>query len=185
MAKRTLRLRINLSRIDGRGMRIVSIYLLALNCFAVPYLAWTCEPSPLAGASACDTKISNYDLTQCLSAVAKKLDLLVPRYVDAKRTDIRKYEADAGKTEPDRAHLFARELENAVRSLERAQTSWVAYRDAHCDMIARLYLDGTRKGAAELRCSINFTVMRIRELWAGPSSGLPDPNSIVVGNCRE
>jgi uncharacterized protein YecT (DUF1311 family) len=108
--------------------------------------------------------------------VAKKLDLLLARYVEAKRTDIRKYAADVRKIELDRADLFTRELEDAVRSLERAQTSWVAYREAHCGMIARLYLDGTLKGAAEVKCSIDLTMMRIRELWAGARSGLPDPN---------
>jgi uncharacterized protein YecT (DUF1311 family) len=157
-------------------MRNVPIYVLALILFAIPDLALTGEPSTLAGTSACNTRLSNYELTQCLSAVAKKLDLLLPRYVEAKRTDIRKYAADMGKIEPDRADLLTRELEDAVRSLERAQTSWVAYRDAHCGMIARMYLDGTGKGAAELKCSIEHTMMRIRELWAGPRSGLPDPN---------
>jgi uncharacterized protein YecT (DUF1311 family) len=157
-------------------MRSVPIFLFVLIPFAVQDSALAGEPSTLAGASSCDTKSSNYELTQCLNAVAKKLDLLLARYVEAKRTDIRKYAADVGKNEPERAGLFARELEDAVRSLERAQTSWVAYRDAHCDMIARLYLDGTGKGAAEVKCSIDLTVMRIRELWTGPHSGLPDPN---------
>jgi uncharacterized protein YecT (DUF1311 family) len=157
-------------------MRSVPVYLFALIFFVTQDFALAREPSTLAGASSCDPKLSNYELTQCLNAVAKKLDLLLVRYVEAKRTDIRKYAADVGKTEPDRADLLARELEDAVRSLERAQTSWVAYRDAHCDMIARLYLDGTGKGAAELKCSIDLTMVRMQELWTGADSGLPDPN---------
>jgi len=157
-------------------MRNVPIYLFAMILFAIQDLALARAPSTLAGASSCDTKLSNYELTECLNAVAKKLDLLLERYVEAKRTDIRKYAADVRKIEPDRADLFTGELEDAVRSLERAQTSWVAYRDAHCGMIARLYLDGTGKGAAELKCSIDLTMMRIQELRAGPRSGLPDPN---------
>ena len=157
-------------------MRNVPIYLFSLILFAIQDSTLAKEPSTLAGVSSCDTELSNYELTQCLSAAAKKLDLLVARYVESKRTDIRKYAAEVGKIEPDRADLFARELEDAVRSLERAQTSWVAYRDAHCGMIATLYLDGTGKGAAEWKCSIDLTMMRIRELWTGPRSGLPDPN---------
>jgi len=157
-------------------MRNVPIFLFALNLFAIQDLALSTEPSKLAGTSSCDTKLSNYELTACLNAVAKKLDLLLEHYVEAKRTDIQKYAADVRKTEPDRADLFAVELDDAVRSLERAQTSWIAYRGAHCGMIAKLYLDGTGKGAAELKCSIDLTRMRIRELWVGPRSGLPDPN---------
>jgi uncharacterized protein YecT (DUF1311 family) len=157
-------------------MRNVPIYLFALILFAIQNLAFAGEPSTLAGGSSCDTKLSNYELTECLNAVAKKLDLLLARYVEAKRTDIRKYATDVRKIEPDRADLFTGELEDAARSLERAQASWVAYRDAHCDMIARLYLDGTGKSAAEVKCSIDLTIMRIRELWAGPRSGLRDPN---------
>ena len=162
-------------KINGRSMRNVRIFPFALILFAIQDFALAKEPSTL-GASSCDTKLSNYELTACLNAVAKKLDLFLERYVEAKRADIRKYAADIRKIEPDRADLFASELEDAVRSLERAQTSWVAYRDAHCGMIARLYLDGTGKGAAELKCSIDLTRIRIRELWAGPRSGLPDPN---------
>ena len=134
------------------------------------------EPSTLPDERACNAKLSNREVAECLLSVAEKLNLILPRYVEAKRAKILRYTPADRKIDGDRADLFAIELEEAARSLERAQASWIAYRDAHCDMIERLYLDGTGKAVGAAQCSIDLTKTRIRELWPGPSSGLPDPN---------
>jgi uncharacterized protein YecT (DUF1311 family) len=157
-------------------MRNAVFFLFALILFALQSKSLAGDASRLSSANSCDAKLSNREHTDCLIAVANNLDLAVAHYVEAKRAAIRKVAADERGTEPNRADLFGNELEEAVRSLERAQASWVAYRDAHCDMIAKLYLDGTGKVAGAAQCSIDLTTLRIRELWTGPGSGLPAPN---------
>jgi len=157
-------------------MRKKVLYLFILVPFVTHDISLAGESSLLPSAKSCDAKPSNRELTDCLIAVANSLDIALARYVEAKRAAIRKVAADVRRSEPDRAGLFENELNEAVRNLERAQASWVAYRDAHCDMVARLYLDGTGKAAGAAQCSIELTTLRIRELWPGPGYGLPAPS---------
>jgi uncharacterized protein YecT (DUF1311 family) len=149
-------------------MRNVSIYLFALILFAMHNKSLASDPLTLPSLRSCDAKLSNRETAECLDSVATKLDLILPRYVEAKRAGILRVTPAERRLEGDRADLFAIELEEAARSLERAQSSWVAYRDAHCDMVARLYLDGTGRAAGAAQCSIDLTIKRIRELWVGP-----------------
>jgi uncharacterized protein YecT (DUF1311 family) len=96
------------------------------------------------------------------------MESVLQDYVEAKRSDIRK--SAAAESPP-----FAAELEGAINSLERAQAAWISYRDAHCDMVEELYLNGTGKAAGGAQCVIDLTKLRIRELWVR-GSGLPEPN---------
>jgi Lysozyme inhibitor LprI len=106
--------------------------------------------------------------SEALASVADALEPLLQKYFEAKRSNIRK--SEAGESE-----FFANELKNAISSLERAQSSWKYYRDAHCEMVAELYLNGSGRAAAEAQCIIDLTRLRIREL-AVYGSGLPEPN---------
>jgi uncharacterized protein YecT (DUF1311 family) len=55
--------------------------------------------------------------------------------------------------------------EAVINSLEHAQTSWRAYRDAHCDMVAELFMNGSGKAVGGFVCTIDLTRLRIHELW--------------------
>ena len=79
------------------------------------------------------------------------------------------------KNESDSSELFANEFETAIGNLERAQSSWKSYRDAHCEMVAELYLNGSGRAAGEAQCIIDLTTQRIRELDVY-GSGLPKPD---------
>ena len=64
----------------------------------------------------------------------------------------------------------------ALPNMNHAQTSWRSYRDAHCDMIAALYTNGSGKAVGEAMCIIDLSRLRIRELWEiGGYPCLPEP----------
>jgi uncharacterized protein YecT (DUF1311 family) len=84
-------------------------------------------------------------------------------------------QSDIQKDEPGSSELFANELESAIGNLERAQSSWKLYRDAHCEMMAELYLGASGRAAGEAQCLIDLTTERIRELDVY-GSGLPKPS---------
>jgi uncharacterized protein YecT (DUF1311 family) len=76
----------------------------------------------------------------------------------------------------DEQDLAAQDLNEALSSLDHAQTSWRSYRDAHCDMVAELYTNGSGKAVGEAMCIIDLTKLRIHELWEiGGYPGLPEP----------
>jgi uncharacterized protein YecT (DUF1311 family) len=132
------------------------------------------ERSTFPSAAICKGTLSNLEVTHCLGSVADALESLLPKYLETKRAMIRKMESDMRKSEPDSSELFAYELESAISNLERAQASWKSYRDAHCEMMGELYLNGSGRAAGEAQCFIDLTTERIRELdvYGG---GLPKP----------
>jgi uncharacterized protein YecT (DUF1311 family) len=119
-------------------------------------------------AEKCKGAADNREVTECLGSVAAALEPLVEKYFEAKRSDIHK--SETGESE-----LFKQQLENAISSLESAQSSWKSYRDAQCEMVADLYLNGSGRGAGWAQCMIDLTTLRIRELVAY-GSGLPTPH---------
>jgi uncharacterized protein YecT (DUF1311 family) len=158
-------------------MRNVHLYLSALMISGFQSKALASDPSTLPDARACQRLLSHQEVVECLGSVTEKLELILPRYVEAKRAAILRYPPAERKNDgEERAALFAMTLEQAARSLERAQAAWLTYRDAPCDMVAKLYLDGTGAADGWATCLIDLTMGRIRELWSGPGSGLPDPN---------
>jgi uncharacterized protein YecT (DUF1311 family) len=147
----------------------VTLALLAGNIYCLAN-----EPSKFPSAETCKAASSNLEVTRCLGSVADELESLLPKYLDAKRADIRKTESELRRNEPDSSVLFENELESAIRNLERAQSSWKSYRDAHCEMSGELYLNGSGRAAGEAQCLIDLTTARIRELDVY-GSGLPKP----------
>ena len=103
------------------------------------------------------TQCSNVQGTDCLSAVAQALELILQRYYEAARSSIQGQVAKEGGS--------AEDLRQAIRSLEHAQASWRAYRDVHCDMVAYLFMNGSGKTDGGLTCTIDLTRLRIHELW--------------------
>ena len=153
----------------------LSRYMAALVLIGADTNCLANERSTFPSAERCKGASSNLQVTQCLGSVADALESLLPKYLEAKRSNIRKSEADMRKNESDSSELFANEFETAIGNLERAQSSWKSYRDAHCEMVAELYLNGSGRAAGEAQCIIDLTTQRIRELDVY-GSGLPKPD---------
>jgi uncharacterized protein YecT (DUF1311 family) len=134
----------------------VSGVCLADNSYAMPS-AKKCKALP------------NMEAANCLGAVVDALEPVLNDYYEGAHASRRKWAtAEQG--------IAAKELNEAIRSLEHAQASWRAYRDAHCNMIAELYTNGSGKAVGEAMCVIDLTRFRIHELWESSSHDLPEPN---------
>ena len=137
----------------GRGIAAVStlLFLAASGpCAAV-------QPVSIPNSKKCYA-LPYAEAADCLSSVAEALEPILQQYYEAARSSIQRQAAE----EKDN---IADDLHEAINSLENAQTSWRAYRDAHCDMVAELFMNGSGKAAGELVCTIDLTRLRIHELW--------------------
>jgi uncharacterized protein YecT (DUF1311 family) len=115
------------------------------------------QPVTLPTATKCYA-LSNVQATDCLSSVVESLEPILQRYYEAARSSIR--EQAAHEEGP-----IADDLKQAISSLEHAQSTWRAYRDAHCDMVADLFMNGSGKAGGGFECTIDLTRVRIHELW--------------------
>ena len=156
-------------------MHRCSIGLAALALLAMNMHCLANGRATFPSAEMCKSASSNLEVTHCLGSVADALEALLPKYLEAKRASIRQMQSDMRKDEPDSSALFESELESAISNLERAQSLWKSYRDAHCEMLGELYLNGSGRAAGEAQCFIELTTERIRELdvYGGD---LPKPN---------
>jgi uncharacterized protein YecT (DUF1311 family) len=142
---------------------VTALFLLAMSC-----ACFAKNPAAMPSAEKCKA-LPNMEAADCLSKFATDLDPILQQYYEAARAHIRKLAAD----ERD---LAAQDLNQALSSLDHAQASWRSYRDAHCDMIAELYTNGSGKGVGEAICIIDLSRLRIHELWEiGGYPGLPEP----------
>ena len=72
--------------------------------------------------------------------------------------------------------------EAAATGLQRAERSWLAYRNAECDAAATVYRGGTIAASVEITCRTRLTRLRTYGLWRdwltypdGTPSLLPRP----------
>ena len=137
----------------GRG--IVAVSTLLFLAVSGPCVA--AQPVAIPDVKKCYA-LPNAEAADCLSSVAEALEPILQRYYEAARSSIQRQAAE----EQD---IIANDLHEAINSLAHAQTSWRAYRDAHCDMVAELFMNGSGKAVGELVCTIDLTRVRIHELW--------------------
>jgi uncharacterized protein YecT (DUF1311 family) len=150
-----------------KGDSVIKIFA-ALTALAVSGVCLAADRSAIPSAEKCKA-LPNMEAADCLSAVAGALEPILNDYYQAARASIQKAAmAEQGIT--------ADELNEAIGKLEQAQASWRAYRDAHCDMVGKLYTNGSGKAVGEAMCIIEHTRFRIHELWEfGGLRGLPQP----------
>jgi uncharacterized protein YecT (DUF1311 family) len=125
------------------------------------------DGSPIPDADKCDV-LPNVVATSCLGNVAYALEPVLSEYYEVARASMRRSAAAA-------PGFAADDLNEAVVNLERAQAAWRAYRDAHCAMVADLYINGSGRAAGESTCAIRLTRSRIHELWEAGGFFLPEP----------
>jgi uncharacterized protein YecT (DUF1311 family) len=142
--------------------------VVALTIFAVSGACPAANRSPMPSAEKCKA-LPNMEAADCLGTVVSALEPILDEYYQAARVAIQKSAlAEQG--------IIADELNEANGNLEQAQASWKAYRDAHCDMVGKLYTIGSGKAVGEAMCIIEHTRFRIHELWeSGGSRSLPEP----------
>ena len=113
--------------------------------------------------------LPNMEAADCLSTVVSALEPILDRYYQAARVSIQKSAlAEQG--------IIADELNEANGNLEQAQASWKAYRDAHCDMVGKLYRTAQVKPSVKPCVSSNIQDSVFRAFGEfGGSRGLPEP----------
>ena len=143
--------------------------IAALIPLAVSGVCLAANRSLMPSAEKCKA-LPNMEAADCLSAVANALEPILNDYYQAARASIQ-------KTAIAERGIVADELNEAVGNLEQAQASWRSYRDGHCDMVGKLYTNGSGKAAGEATCIIEHTRFRIHELWEfGGLRDLPEPH---------
>ena len=150
----------------GKGIAAVSALLL----FTVRGSCLAGQPGAMPSSKQC-YELPNAEATSCLFSVAEALEPILQRYYEAARSSIQRRATD----EQD---IIANDLHKAISDLEQAQSSWRAYRDAHCDMVADLFMNGSGKAAGGVQCTIDLTRLRIHELWESGGfqpRNLPEP----------
>jgi uncharacterized protein YecT (DUF1311 family) len=150
-----------------KGDSVIKI-IAALIAVAVSGVCLAANRSAMPSAEKCKA-LANMEAADCLGAVAGALEPILDDYYRVARASIQK----AATAEQG---IIAVDLNEAVGNLEQAQASWRAYRDAHCDMVGKLYTNGSGKAAGEAMCIIEHTRFRIHELWEfGALRDLPEP----------
>lgn len=136
----------------GKGIAAASVLLLCT--LGSPCLAG--QPIVMPSAKKC-YELPNAEATTCLFSVSDALEPILQRYYEAARSSIEKRAAE----EQD---IIAGDLHKAISDLGHAQSSWRAYRDAHCDMVSELFMNGSGRAAGGVQCTIDLTRLRIHEL---------------------
>jgi len=150
----------------SKGIAQVSallLFTLGSPCFAG-------QPIAMPSANKCYA-LQNAEATNCLFSVAEALEPILQRYYEAARSSIETRAAEEHA-------IIADDLHEAISDLEHAQSSWRAYRDAHCAMVSELFMSGSGKAAGGAQCTIDLTRLRIHELWESGGfqpSNLPEP----------
>jgi hypothetical protein len=86
--------------------------------------------------------------------VAETLEPILQQYYEAARSSIQKQAAlEKGP--------IAGDLKLAISSLEHAQSSLRAYRDAHCDMVADRFMNGSGKADGGFVCTIDLAQLTL------------------------
>lgn len=103
----------------------------------------------------CDNP-TTYDQVQCLGRALKQAQ----KMLEAKYTAVREEFDVLDLTDPASAE---REAANLLLA-DLTQKSWRIYVDQTCELVGRMWLKGTGRLPAELRCELELTEQRTRDL---------------------
>jgi len=116
--------------------------------------------SASASDGLCPNAVTTLEINRCLS-----------KEIAHAESDLNRYLAEARR-------LLAEESE-AAAALDRAQASWLAYRDADCNAVFELYAQGTIRGPMGGGCKLIRTQRRIHDIWEtylrSTDAPLPEP----------
>ena len=102
--------------------------------------------APLLAADDCSNASTTYDIGVCMTEQLEQQEVTLQHYL---------------------AEARARYAENdeVVASIEKAQQSWLVYRQDQCSSIYNIWKDGTIRSIMGLSCSIRMTKLRTHQIW--------------------
>lgn len=102
--------------------------------------------APLLAADDCSNATTTYDMGVCMTEQLEQQEVTLQHYL---------------------AEARARYAENeeVVASIEKAQQSWLVYRQDQCSSIYNIWKDGTIRSIMGLSCSIRMTKLRTHQIW--------------------
>ncbi len=113
----------------------------------------------LTSATDCWKAASSAEVRSCFSASLPKVEVELERRV----SEAHRQFTTAANVEDSK--LRRAWLSTAASELLKAQQSWQRYRDAHCASLNGS-ITGNDHGSAEVRCKVELTIGRIREIAA-------------------
>lgn len=109
--------------------------------------------------------------TACLMKELDRLTPVMERYVRETREGLRTTAAAAAT---EGAGYSAESYTEALEQFGIAQALWLAFREAHCEMMAK-QITGSGAGAAPYRCKVQLTYERLRQIAQNGFITAPDP----------
>lgn len=118
----------------------------------------------------CNNAITTLDINRCMSLELEKVESTMETYLSKSKE---------------------RHKEDNVssKSIEKSQDIWLKYRESHCNAIYDTWREGTIRNSMFIRCKIDLTQKRTKELWSyyltfmdSTPSILPEPNPISYQN---
>lgn len=120
----------------ARGAR----FLIVGPALLAPALAFAQSPSP------CTEAASTREADQCISD-----------HIDQAERELQKY--------LNRSREVVGSDSAALADLDKAQSLWVSYREAHCGSVYLRWRHGTIRGQMSGRCMLRLTERRTHDLW--------------------
>ncbi|WP_168203130.1 lysozyme inhibitor LprI family protein [Marinobacter fonticola] len=135
-----------------------------MKCAFLSSALWFMANIAVAEPLDCAAPVTTVDINRCTGQTVERAEATLDKYLQAS---------------------LRRNAENSELTdrINASQTTWQAYREAHCGAIYEALKDGTLRGTAAGQCQLRMTRERIYELWQswltlGDASSpvLPDPS---------
>jgi uncharacterized protein YecT (DUF1311 family) len=117
---------------------VVTIKLLLGLALFLPSLTFSADP--------CKDSKTTLEMNDCLSAQIDAAEKVLAKYLK----ESQRHYADAP---------------NVLASLDKAQRTWIQFRDNHCDAVYEIWSGGTIRGAMHGYCRLEQTRRRTHDLW--------------------
>ena len=105
-----------------------------------------CVAAPVMAADECQNANTTYEIGACMAEKLEQQEVEMQHYLAESRA---RYTDD----------------ELIVESIEKAQQSWLSYRQEQCGSIYNIWRDGTIRSIMGLSCSIRMTKLRTHQIW--------------------
>lgn len=126
----------------------IAVLAAAASLAAAPPPKAPARPSPKCPGE------NTIEINDCMSATLGAAEVELKRYLDAARKRLQSEAADdAG-------------VAKALAGLDKAQSAWVAYREAECGAVYDYWSSGTIRGSMALTCQIDLTRARTHTVWS-------------------
>lgn len=105
-----------------------------------------CMSSPLLAGNDCTDADNTYEIGVCMAEQLEQQEVELQHYLAEARA---RYADDVV----------------VIESIEKAQQSWLAYRQEQCSSIYNIWRDGTIRSIMGYSCSTRMTQLRTHQIW--------------------